>query len=68
MGPTFKKRPLLVINCNKAIFIILRNPVTHLVTDFTNIDNLTNDLLILNTLIKYLQALTLVGPYQGKPQ
>ena len=33
------------------ISYFLRHPVTILVTDFTNPDNLTNDLLILNPLI-----------------
>ena len=32
-------------------FVILRHPVTTLVTDFTNPGNLTNDLLNLNYLI-----------------
>ena len=31
--------------------MVLRHPVTILVTDFTNPDNMTNDLLILNPLI-----------------
>ena len=31
-------------------FVILRHPVTILVTDFTNPNNFTNDLLILNPL------------------
>ena len=31
---------------NMANFVILRRPVTILVRDFTNPDNLTNDLLI----------------------
>ena len=34
-----------------ATFVVLRNPVNILVTDFTNPENLTNDLLILNSLI-----------------
>ena len=34
-----------------AAFVILRHPVTILVTDLTNLDNLTHDLLILNFLI-----------------
>ena len=34
-----------------ATFAILRHPVTILVTDFTNLDNLTNGLLIFNSLI-----------------
>ena len=34
-----------------ATFAILRHPVTILVTDFTNLDNLTNGLLIVNSLI-----------------
>ena len=33
-----------------ATFVILRHPVTSLVTDFTNPENWTNDLLILNFL------------------
>ena len=33
-----------------ATFVVLRHFVTILVTDFTNPDNLTNDLLILNPL------------------
>ena len=35
-----------------AIFVVLRHPVNILVTDFTNPDNLTTDLLMLNSLIK----------------
>ena len=34
-----------------ATFVDLRHPVNILITDFTNPDNLTNDLLILNFLI-----------------
>ena len=34
-----------------AIFVVLRHLVTILVTDFTSLDNLTNDLLILNSLL-----------------
>ena len=33
-----------------ATFFILKHPVTILVTDFTNPNNLTNDLVILNPL------------------
>ena len=35
----------------KQILSFLQHPVTILVTDFTNPDNLTNDLLILTSLI-----------------
>ena len=34
-----------------ATCVILRNPVTILVTDFTNLDNLINDLLIINSVL-----------------
>ena len=34
-----------------ATFVILKHPVAILATDFTNSNNLTNDLLILNSLI-----------------
>ena len=34
-----------------ATFVILRHPVTILITDFTNPNSLTNDLLIFNSLI-----------------
>ena len=34
-----------------ATFVVLRHSVTLLVTDFTNPDILTNDVLILNSLI-----------------
>ena len=45
-----------------ATFVILRLPVTILVKDFTNPDNFTNNLLILNFFeSKYLRASTLVG-------
>ena len=51
-----------------ATFVVLRHPVTILVTIFTNPKNLTNDLLILKLLIKTdLQALTLVGPTMDSP-
>ena len=32
-----------------ATFVVLKHPVTTLVTDITNPDNLMNDLLILNS-------------------
>ena len=34
-----------------ATFVVLRHPVTILVTDLTNPDNLTNDLVLLKVLI-----------------
>ena len=34
-----------------ATFVVLKHPITVLVTDFTNPDNLTNDLLILKYLL-----------------
>ena len=49
-----KKCILFVCSNNQFTFcdfIILRHPVTILVTDFTNPDNSTNDLFILNFLI-----------------
>ena len=47
----FTKRPILSRNTNMATFVILRFPVTNLVKGFANPNNLTNDLLILNSLI-----------------
>ena len=38
-------------SANMANFVVLKHPVTILVTDSANPDNLTNDLLILNSLI-----------------
>ena len=37
-----------------ATFDILRHPVTNMVTDFSNPNNLTNDLLIFNSFTKSL--------------
>ena len=37
-------------------FVILRHPVTILVTAFTNPDNLTNDLHILNSFLQTIEG------------
>ena len=44
------KIPFWSYNANVATFVILRHPVTVLVADFTNLIDLTNDLLVINPL------------------
>ena len=44
----FIQRPFYMYSANMANFVVLKHPVTILVTDSANPDNLTNDLLILN--------------------
>ena len=39
-----------------ATFVIIRYPVTIMITDFNNPENLTNDLLILNIFIALKQS------------
>ena len=57
-----KPPPFTFKKTNKATFVILRHPGTILVTDFTNPDNLTNDLLILNSSI--IKNKSLVSPLE----
>ena len=49
----FSLKPSLSYNTNMATFVTLRHLVNILVTDFTNPSNLTNDLLIFNSLILF---------------
>ena len=48
------KESLLSSTTNMATFVVLRHPVTISVTAITSPDKLTNDLLILNIVMKYV--------------
>ena len=73
----FLPKPFQSRTTNMATFLVLRHPVPILVTDSTNPDNLTDDLLILIVFIsnckgafneqKRLTSLNLSGTYQAEP-